>query len=562
MKTFRFIPFLMVMALAALTLTACEKDDTDFSSIINSSSSTDGNDTDSSGTSDTDDSDGSSASSDSSNTSGNISYAVNIEYSGTSATVTVADDVAPYLTVSKSGAKVSIVQSGSLPNEVTYTLSGSSSNGSFYMDGELKATVVLNGLSLTNSSGPAINIENGKRIEVVLADGATNTLTDSTSGDHKGAFMVKGHTEFSGSGTLNMAGKMKHAFWGDEYVVFKKSLGSINVTSAVGDGFNVNQYIEMNGGTISIKGVGDEGIQTNIEDGSESYDDGSFFMNGGQLTIVTTDGKGIKADGDIEINDGELNITASGSEGMESGSITTINGGKTTVQSYDDAINSQSHIYLTGGEVYAKSNNNDGIDANGNIYMQGGLVVAIGGKAPECGMDSNEESNYTVYFTGGNLFAVGGDNSIPSNSNSTQGYITASGSVSANTTVTISKDSSTLATFNIPFSSNSNANSIIATAAGMTAGNTYTLKVGSSSTSATAVQYGNGNSQAGQPGGIANQTPDNTSPSAEASIDTTETEDVEPEFENEGGTDKESTSPSIFTGGNENFNMEAQNWNN
>lgn len=506
MKTFRFIPFLMVMALAALTLTACEKDDTDFSSIINSSSSTDSNDTDSTDASDTDDSNDtdSTDNSDSSNTSGNISYAVNIEYSGTSATVTVADDVASYLTVSKSGAKVSIVQSSSLPDEITYTLSGSSSNGSFYMDGELKATVVLNGLSLTNTSGPAINIENGKRIEVVLADGTTNTLTDSSSGDHKGAFMVNGHTEFSGSGTLNMVGKMKHAFWGDEYVVFKKSLGTINVTSAVGDGFNVNQYIEMNGGTISIKGVGDEGIQTSIEDGTDSDDTGSFFMNGGSLTITTSDGKGIKAEGVFEMNDGEISITASGSEGMESGSTTTVNGGKITVQSYDDGINSQSHLYITGGEVYVKSSNNDGLDANGNVYLQGGLVVAIGGGGAECGIDANEESNYTVYFTGGQLFAVGGNNSTPSNSNSTQGYITTSGSMSANTSVTISSGSGTLATFTVPFSSNNNASSIIATAAGMTAGNSYTLKVGSNSTSATAVQYGSGG---GQPGG--NQGPSN-----------------------------------------------------
>ena len=285
--------------IAALSFTACEKDDTDFSSIINSSTTVDDNDDDSSDDTDNDNDDdtdnNNDDNSDDSGTSSNISYAVTVVYDGTSATVTVADDVASYLTVTKSGAHVSIVQSSSLANEVTYTLSGSSSNGSFYMDGELKATVVLNGLTLTSSNGAAINIENGKRIEVVLTDGTTNSLTDKSSGSQKGAMMINGHTEFSGGGTLNLTGKTKHAFWGDEYVVFKKSLGTINVLSAVTDGFNVNQYIEMNGGTISIKSVGDEGIQTSIEDGSESYDDGSFFMNGGLLTIVTTDGKGIKA---------------------------------------------------------------------------------------------------------------------------------------------------------------------------------------------------------------------------------------------------------------------------
>jgi len=506
MKTFKLLSLLMTAMIASLTFMSCESDDTDFSSIINSSKTavTDDENTsddtsNNTGNDATDDTTNSDSNSSDANTSSNLSYAVNVVFDGSSASVIVADDVASYLTVTKNGAKVSIVQSSSLANEVTYTLSGSSSNGMFYMDGDYKATVVLNGVTLTNTSGPAINIENGKRIEVVLADGTTNSLTDSSSGDHKGAFMVNGHTEFSGSGTLNMTGKMKHAFWGDEYVVFKKSLGTINVTSAVGDGFNVNQYIEMNGGVISIKSVGDEGIQTSIEDGSATYDEGSFYMNGGALTIVTTDGKGIKAEGDIEINDGELNITASGSEGMESGGLTTINGGIVTVQSYDDAINSQSHIILNGGEVYAKSSNNDGIDANGNVYMQDGLVVAIGSKAPECGIDANEESNYTVYITGGNLFAIGGGNSTPSNSSSTQGYITASGNVSANTSITISSGSGTLATFTVPFGSNSSATSILASASGMTAGSSYTLKVGSSSTSATAVQYGSGGNQGGQP---------------------------------------------------------------
>ena len=401
MKTFKLLLSLMIMVIAALSFTACEKDDTDFSSIINSSTTVDDHDDDNSDENDNDDNDDS-------GTSSNISYAVSVVYDATSATVTVAEDVASYLTVTKSGAHVSITQSSSLPDEVTYTLSGSSSDGSFYMDGELKATVVLNGLTLTSTKGAAINIENGKRIEVVLADGTTNSLTDNSSGTQKGAMMINGHTEFSGGGTLNLTGKTKHAFWGDEYVVFKKSLGTINVLSAVTDGFNVNQYIEMNGGTISIKSVGDEGIQASIEDGSESYDDGSFFMNGGTLTIATTDGKGIKAEGDIEINDGELSINASGSEGMEAGSLITINGGKVFVQSYDDAINSGSHMTINGGYIMAYSSNNDGIDSNGNTYIEGGNIFAISKSSPEVAIDANTEGGYKLYISGGNVVAIGG----------------------------------------------------------------------------------------------------------------------------------------------------------
>ena len=54
---------------------------------------------------------------------------VSVVYNEASATVTVAGNVAKYLTVSVSGAHVDIAQSEDLAEEITYTLSGSSSDG-------------------------------------------------------------------------------------------------------------------------------------------------------------------------------------------------------------------------------------------------------------------------------------------------------------------------------------------------------------------------------------------------------------------------------------------------
>ena len=45
----------------------------------------------------------------------------------------------------------------------------------------------------------------------------------------------------------------------------RKTAGTINILGAVGDGFNVNQYIQMNGGTVNISGVGDDGIQVSFK---------------------------------------------------------------------------------------------------------------------------------------------------------------------------------------------------------------------------------------------------------------------------------------------------------
>ena len=95
---------------------------------------------------------------------------VSVSYNGSTASVVVAGNVAQYLTIEQSGAHVSIAQSSDLAEEITYTLSGASTDGEFYMSGSYKATVELNGLTLTNTnpvySGAALHIQNGKRIKV------------------------------------------------------------------------------------------------------------------------------------------------------------------------------------------------------------------------------------------------------------------------------------------------------------------------------------------------------------------------------------------------------------
>ena len=77
---------------------------------------------------------------------------VYIVYDGSNATVTVPQSLASYLTVTQSGAHVSIVQSDKVTQEITYHLSGTSTDGGFYTEGSTKATLELNNLTLTNKS--------------------------------------------------------------------------------------------------------------------------------------------------------------------------------------------------------------------------------------------------------------------------------------------------------------------------------------------------------------------------------------------------------------------------
>ena len=374
---------------------------------------------------------------------------VAVNYSGSSATVTVSGDCAPYITATVSGAHVSIVQ-GDVTDEVTYVLSGSSSDGEFYMEGSYKATLNLNGLTLTNPSGAAINIQDGKRIDVKIEGGTENTLTDCANGDQKACFVIKGHAEFKGKGTLTVYGNTKHGIKTGEYMEVKNC--TINVLSAVGDGIHANEYFLMESGTITISGVGDDGLQTELDGTTstgettdhEDEDSANIYIEGGTISISNSaaGGKGIKADGALTISNGTVNVAVTGSnvksgsdttaakgikadgaitvsggtitvsaknhEAIESKSTIDITGGIISATSSDDAINSASHMTISGGYVMGISTGNDGFDANGNMYIKGGIVYASCSGSPEVALDANTEGGYKLYVSGGTIVAIGG----------------------------------------------------------------------------------------------------------------------------------------------------------
>ena len=312
---------------------------------------------------------------------------VTVSYNGSTATVTVDDNVAQYLTVTQSGAHVSIAQSSAVAEEITYTLTGTSTDGEFYMSGSYKATIELNGLTLTNMtpvySGAAVHIQNGKRINVKVITGTTNTLIDAASGSQKGCLYVKGHAEFKQYGTLNIVGKVSHGIKAGEYISIKNA--TINVTSAVGDGISCNQYFLMESGSVDISGTGDDGIQCDLDGDTstgmtpnhEDEDSGNLYLSGGTITIncPAVAAKGIKSVGDVYISDNVvINVTTTG-HGM-----------------WD----------TTDQETKAAC----GLDADGNITISGGTITLTatgsGGKGMKCdNVLTISGGNTTVSTTGG-----------------------------------------------------------------------------------------------------------------------------------------------------------------
>lgn len=556
---------------------------------------------------------------------------VTVTYSGSSARVDVAANIAEYVSATVAGAHVGIVQSSDVSEstcgEITYILKGASSDGGLTLDGSYKCSLLLAGLDLSNPDGAAIDIQNGKRIELKMESGTDNLLADGVGGSWKGAVVCKGHLEIKGKGSLTVTGNTSHAIYAKEYVEMKNA--TVTVVSAVKDGLNCAQYLNMESGSLNILASGDDGVQVSFKDDEdrEAEDTGSIFISGGQINISTTaaackalkadgnvfisggeldlsvSGNGvwdsskvktkaaacISADGDVEISGGTISLTATGSggkgvscdgtfrmtdgdmtvatsggiyayvngreyinytgntdyldsdaksspkgikadteivisggvinvscsgnggEGIESKGILTIEGGRIYAETYDDCINSSSHMYIKGGEITVISSGNDGLDSNGNLCVEGGYIMAFGTSAPECGIDANEEDGYTVIFTGGVLLAVGGSNSVPGTDDSTQPYVSGSGSVSAGSVVTLADGDEILATFSVPEAyAGSKAGSsfgpggmfggggVLVTCPGLVSGSKYTLNTGSASTSVTAALKG---SSSGGPGG-------------------------------------------------------------
>ncbi|MBQ7512104.1 MAG: carbohydrate-binding domain-containing protein [Prevotella sp.] len=272
-----------------------------------------------------------------------MAYSIYITYSEGSAAVT--GDIEGLVTVS--GADVTVNDPAS-NRALTLVLSGSVSDGSLLVYREKKFTIQLNGVSITNSDGPAINNQCGKALYVVCADGTTNTLADGTayaaqSFDQKGALFSEGQIYFSGSGTLNVRGNCKNAIACDDYitiydgVVINATTSSngtngikandgmyiyggtltVDVQSAGGRGIKCDSVVVINGGTTTITTSGDCVYDEEEDDYSSAACvkcDRPFIMTGGTLTMTSTGdgGKGLNCAEDIVFSGGTLTATTTG----------------------------------------------------------------------------------------------------------------------------------------------------------------------------------------------------------------------------------------------------------
>ena len=325
-------------------------------------------------------------------------------------------------------------------------------------DGSTEVGVCLSDITFTSTDFPCLEITKGAPTSVKLegsntfTDGrkfgygygdsastcASSRIANANGSDSKGSLYCKGSMTICGDGSLSVTQAYKNCI--ASKAVLTIDGGSLTLTSDGKNGLYADSSVVINDGTISFSGEGDislssfrksSGIATETDDSTSSV-----YINGGQLDIITYNGKGINSSL-VYINGGTNTFNVTGvtgytnddnktasyydadgtyyssqsvtfaAEGIEGASLVQITGGSTSIEATDDGVNvsdSSASFYLKGGRIYVYSAKGDGIDCNGNLYIQGGVAVSYAPTGSEDSFDSGSK----IYVSGGIIAGTSG----------------------------------------------------------------------------------------------------------------------------------------------------------
>ncbi|MBP3716252.1 MAG: carbohydrate-binding domain-containing protein [Paludibacteraceae bacterium] len=266
--------------------------------------------------------------------------------------------------------------------DVVFALSGTASNGSFYMEQQKRTTLLLDNLALHSDSKAAIAMSGSKGVSMVLK--GTNSISDSKyhqaadvpNGDTtNAAIYVNDNLDISGDGSLTVQGSHKHGFYVKDDLSF--SGNAVVSSSAEKAAFRVKDNFSLSGGSVVALSALGSAIDVND----------SVFVKGGALTakVAADDEKAVTCDGGYYQSAGsvEVEVAADGAKGIKAGSL-----------ELDDLSEVPSGIVISGGILNVKigavtkftddsgeESSPAGLKADGTIKISGSAQVTV--SAPE-----------------------------------------------------------------------------------------------------------------------------------------------------------------------------------
>lgn len=232
------------------------------------------------------------------------SGATAVALSGDSATASGRSAAA----VSVDGSTITITAGG------TYVVSGALTDGEIVIAADdADVHLVLNGASITNADGPAIDVRDAGSAVLVLARGSDNALADGaayadTGEDAPTAALFSSDTlTLTGTGSLTVTGAH------EDGISSKNGLavtGSPTITvNAADDGLRGKDWLLIDGGTLTVTAGGD-GLKSS-EDDDETK---GFVALGGAAVSVTAGDDGVAATTDVTVEGTDLTIAAGGGQ--------------------------------------------------------------------------------------------------------------------------------------------------------------------------------------------------------------------------------------------------------
>lgn len=357
---------------------------------------------------------------------------------------------------SANGSIVTITEAG------TYQIQGSVTGGQLIINTPTNVVLILNGAQITSSTGPALWAQDAEQLDIFLAEGTENSLTDAASSETltaAAALYSEGDLTLRGPGSLTVTGNYADGIVSKDGLKIENGLISV---VAMDDGIRGKDFVKVQGGGISISAGGDgvkadnttdtelgyievEGGILTVEAEGEALDAVTSVAIGGGVLVLTSgeDGvhattlvsvtggtscvssgdDGIHADSTVTIDDGTVTVLES-YEGLE-GNLITINGGNIHLSTSDDGINvaggadnsgnqgggsssCDSCLRTINGGYVAVNAQGDGLDSNGSMLITGGTILVNGpsdnGNGP---MDIGDGGSSTFLMQGGLLIAAG-----------------------------------------------------------------------------------------------------------------------------------------------------------